>query len=97
MKRAFGVHALILLLLPWASLQAHHYGRACLARDKTITVVGEIVEIQFSDPHVVIRLKTDQSIVVTAEWLSMWELSNGWGITSQILRQGERLVVRGSP
>ena len=86
--------ASLLLCYP---VDAHHDGYVCVARDKTVTVEGVIEEFQFVDPHVVLIVRTDDSTVVTAEWMTMWQLSNGWGITQQILRQGDRVVVRGSP
>ena len=78
-------------------VDAHHNGYVCVARGKSVTVEGEIEAFQFSDPHVVLMIRTDDSTVVTAEWMTMFQLSNGWGITKEILRPGDRVVVRGSP
>lgn len=78
-------------------LAAHHNDYACLARDRTVTIEGVVDAIEFSDPHVVLTIRTENSVIVTAEWRALWELANGWGITRDILRTGDRVAVRGAP
>lgn len=88
---------LVAVLVVCSPLRAHHDAYACLVRDRSVTVEGLIDDIRFEDPHVVLTIKTDLSIVVTAEWRTIWELSNRWGITREFLRRGDRVLVRGSP
>lgn len=88
---------LIAALVVCCPLRAHHDAYACIARDRSVIVEGIIEDIRFEDPHVVLTIKTDQSVIVTAEWKTIWELSNRWGITRDVLRRGDRLFVRGSP
>lgn len=79
------------------SVSAHHNASVCLARDRTVVVEGVVDAIQFADPHVVMTIRVEDSVLVTAEWQSSWQLANGWGITRDILRIGDRVAVRGSP
>jgi hypothetical protein len=80
-----------------APLGAHHNAFACLARDTTVTIEGVVKEFRFENPHAILTITAANGSVVTAEWLTIFELSNGWGITREFLGQGDRVVVRGSP
>lgn len=97
---AIQIRAMSLLLtslLVSGPISAHHDSYACIARDRSVSVEGIVEDIRFEDPHVVLTIKTDRSIVVTVEWRPVWELANRWGITRDILRRGDRIYVRGSP
>ena len=88
---------LVACLLMLSPAEAHHEAYACIERDVTVTVIGLIEDVRYDDPHVVLSIRTDQSIVVTAEWRAPWELANRLGITRELLQRGDRIAVRASP
>jgi hypothetical protein len=91
------LYLLVMMLAIAGPLRAHHNDYACIARDRSVTVEGVLEDIQYQDPHVVLKVKTADSTIVTASWRTLWELSNRWGITEGILRRGDRILLRGSP
>jgi hypothetical protein len=85
------------------AIQAHH-AHTDFALDRTARVEGTVVRIQFQNPHVLIRVRTADSNLYTAEWLgadflgSHPELVNGrMPVRSDTLKFGDRVVIVGAP
>jgi len=95
---------LVALALASVAVDAQH-SHADFALDRSVTLAGTIVGIQFQNPHVLIVVRADGSGLYTAEWQSA-----GWlqshpelvtpataPVTSSTLKPGDRIVVTGSP
>ena len=84
-------------------IQAHH-AHTDFALDRTARVEGTVVRVQFQNPHVLIRVRTADSTLYTAEWLgadflgSHPELVNaGMPVRSDTLKFGDRIAITGAP
>ena len=85
--------ALFLALIGGGLANAHHsYGD--VLRDQSVSVEGTLEWLLFANPHVMLKVKTDNSGTYTAEWLSIPQLSRA-GITAWTLKVGDRVVVTG--
>jgi hypothetical protein len=96
---------LIATLLATAAASAHHSHPDFLA-DQEATVEGTIDSIQFENPHVIVKIKTTDSVLYTIEWQGATWLANEprvfvtpipGPVTSDTLRVGDRIVVTGVP
>jgi len=102
MRRA--AHALSVLL--WAATlsggvaRAHHSFAVFFQTDKTIAVTGVVTELQFKNPHGLIRLTVTRPDGGTEEWTAETNSPSilarrGWD--KQTLKPGEKVTVQGWP
>ncbi|MBI4888535.1 MAG: hypothetical protein HY824_15675 [Acidobacteria bacterium] len=79
---------------------AHHSFPGTYLEDRTITIEGELVQILFRNPHSFVHMmvkEKDGSIVRYAiEWVGASELGHQ-GVTATTLRNGDYVVISGSP
>lgn len=80
-----------------ANADAHHVSYACLDRGTSVTIHGKLEEIVFAMPHVVMKIRTSDARLVTAEWMTVAQLSQIWSIGPETLKAGDELVVKGTP
>jgi hypothetical protein len=93
MTRLFTTTAVILAV--GAVLGAHHSYTA-FDRARTVTITGTVEQVQFANPHVVLRLRVEHHEPVTVSWASLYQLSYA-GVTADMVSVGDRLTVTGSP
>jgi hypothetical protein len=86
--------AAVVAMLATAVYAHHSYPDFLL--DQTATVEGTIESIQFENPHVLLKIRTADSIVYTAEWEAARSLKTT-AVTSSTLRVGDHIVVIGCP
>src|SRR5438105_1932646 len=67
MRHTLPVAIVILVLAGGSSVRAHH-SHANFLLDQTVSVEGEIVEVRYANPHVVLKIRTADDVVYTAEW-----------------------------
>ena len=83
-----------------AQLYAHHSFEATYIEDQAVTIEGELVQLLFRNPHSFVQLtvmEQDGSMVRYAvEWGGAAQLG-GQGVTSETLKLGDHLVIRGNP
>ncbi len=83
-----------------AQLYAHHSFEATYVEDRAVTIEGELVQVLFRNPHSFVRLtvtEEDGSMARYAvEWGGAGQLG-GQGVTSETLKLGDHLVIRGNP
>jgi hypothetical protein len=100
------------LLLAGTSASAHHSHPAFLL-DQTVAIEGDLVELKFANPHVLMKVRTGNGTVYTAEWQGKsWFETRDWegrntdtrydtrcfvSVTPQTLKIGDHVVVTGSP
>jgi DUF917 family protein len=86
--------ATVVVTLATAVYAHHSYPDFLL--DQTATVEGTIESIQFENPHVLLKIRTADPIVYTAEWEAVRSLKTT-AVTSSTLRVGDHIVVIGCP
>ena len=92
--------AILGILLPaaGASLYAHHSFAAYYNESQSITLQGQVHELQFKSPHVLLmfNVQTPQGVALyTAEWANPRRL--GGSMNKDTLRPGDVVVVTGAP
>jgi len=83
------------IVLAGGSARAHH-GYADFYLDQTVSVEGAIEDIQFVNPHVVLKVRAADSTVYTATWRGPSQLARQ-GVTVATLKVGDHIVVSGCP
>jgi hypothetical protein len=82
------------------SLSAHHSFAATYLEKESVTIEGQLVQLQFRNPHSFVQMIVQQrdgtDIRYAAEWRGAGELVMQ-GVTNGTLRVGDRLVVTGNP
>jgi hypothetical protein len=83
------------IVLAGSSARAHH-GYADFYLDRTVSVEGEIEDIRFVNPHVVLKVRAADSTIYTATWRGPYQLARQ-GVTITTLKVGDHIVVGGCP
>jgi hypothetical protein len=89
----------IVMVAGAASVYAHHSFGAFYHEDQSITLQGEVRELQFRSPHVLLmfngRTPQGQIAMYTAEWSNPRRL--GETMNKDTLKPGDVVVVTGAP
>jgi hypothetical protein len=97
---AFGVSSAIAVLAGALPAYGHHAFAAYYVEDRTISIEGDLVELDYLNPHAWIHVaapdKSGRVQRVSAEWSNPGRL-NQQGITRDTLKIGDRLILTGSP
>lgn len=100
MTRTWMVLVGALALFGSVPASGHHAFGAHYFEDQSVSVEGEIVELDYRNPHAWVHINaTDLAGKVrriSAEWASPGRLSQQ-GIGKDTLRPGDRVVITGSP
>jgi hypothetical protein len=91
-----GVVMLVLLAGGGAPALLAHHNAWAPDRSRQITIAGVVEEFVFGGPHVEIRLRTADGVLLVAEWQTVRFMSNA-GITADSIKVGDQLQIRGSP
>ena len=94
MKRIL-IPAIVLVALTAPTARAHH-SYAAFNREQTVSIEGDLVQVMFVNPHVVLTLRTRDEAVYRAEWQAAFQLQRG-GVTVETLRPGDHVIVSGAP
>jgi hypothetical protein len=84
------------LVLVSSSARAHHSHPDFLL-NQNVTIEGEIEELQYANPHVVLKVRTAEGVVYTAEWQAAAWLVYHAHVTLTTFRIGDHLIVTGAP
>jgi uncharacterized protein DUF6152 len=95
MRRAFPA-VFAILVLAGISVRAHH-AHTDFFLDQTVTVAGTLQELRYANPHVVLKIRTAEGVVYTAEWQAASWLQYHAHVMLTTLRVGDQLVVSGAP
>jgi hypothetical protein len=82
-------------LLATAGVYAHH-SYADFLVDQPVSIEGDLVDVLYANPHVMLKLKAGDSRTYTAEWRAWSQLSRR-GMTERVLNPGDHLIVTASP
>jgi hypothetical protein len=93
----FGRLAFVLLvtLLAPSATSAHH-GYDDFFKDQRVTVEGVLEEILYANPHVTLRIRSDDGILYTALWEGMNGVQRRGG-TRVTFKAGDRIKIVGCP
>jgi hypothetical protein len=95
MKCALAAAVAILVL---ADIPAHaHHRPVGFLLDQRVTVEGKLVELKYANPHVLLRIRTADGTLYTAEWQSASWLQFHAHVELTTLRVGDELIVSGAP
>jgi hypothetical protein len=86
-----------LLLLSESSAAHHGYAAFFRPEERTVAVEGEVTEIQYGSPHVILTVKTAGSTVYTVVWQSPAWLKMVAAVTSSTFAAGDYLIIVGAP
>jgi hypothetical protein len=83
--------AIALTCLGVTSLRAHH-SYAAFDREHPVTIEGEVAEVVYANPHVVMTIRAADG-TYTVEWLSLFQLEGRYHVVKNTLAVGDHLVV----
>jgi Family of unknown function (DUF6152) len=88
----------VFVLVVATSIHAHHgYAGFFGPLERTVAVEGELENLVYGNPHVVIRLRAADATVYTVTWQSAFWVERNAGMTKATLKVGDHLVVIGAP
>jgi hypothetical protein len=88
--------AMVILVLASGSVRAHH-GYPNFLLNQTASVEGDIQELKYANPHVVLKIRTADGAVYTAEWQGASWLEYFAHVTLTTLKVGDHVIVSGAP
>lgn len=92
--RPFALVLLVALAAPTAAL-AHH-GYDDFYKDRRVTVEGVLEEVVYANPHVTLKIRTDDGQLYTALWDGLGSVQRR-GATAMMFKAGEKVRVTGCP
>ena len=87
---------IVTFVLAGSSARAHHSHPNFLL-DQKASVEGEIEELRYANPHVVLKIRTAEGVVYSAEWQAASWLQYHAHVTLTTLRIGDQVIVSGAP
>jgi hypothetical protein len=88
--------AIVILVLAGISARAHHSYPDFLL-DQKVSVEGKLEELRYANPHVVLKIRTAEGVVYSAEWQAASWLQYHAHVTLTTLRVGDHVIVSGAP
>jgi hypothetical protein len=95
MRRLFPA-ILGILVLAGIPARAHH-GHPDFLLGQNVTVEGTLEELWYANPHVLLKIRTGDGVVYSAEWQAASWLQFHAHVMLTTLRVGDQLVVSGAP
>jgi hypothetical protein len=83
------------LALVGSSALAHH-GYADFYLDQSKSVEGDLESFRYTNPHIVLTIRTTDSTLYTAIWGPPYQVERA-GVTKTTLKIGDHLIVTGAP
>jgi hypothetical protein len=79
---------------------AHHAFSASYLESQSVSVEGVVLEFQYRNPHAILLVKADDADGRTQSYAAEWDAAvrlAGRGITKDVFKPGDRVIVTGSP
>src|SRR5262245_58773243 len=92
--RSLAVVLLAMLIVPVVA-SAHH-GYDDFYKDRRVTVEGVLEGIVYANPHVTMKIRTDDGVLYTALWEGVNSVQRRGG-TPETFKAGDRVQVVGCP
>lgn len=100
MKRVVLAGMVIVLCVLATSASAHHSFAATYLEKESVTIEGQLVQLQFRNPHsfaqMIVRDAAGHDVRYAVEWRGAGELG-AQGVTQGTLQVGDYLVITGNP
>jgi hypothetical protein len=87
---------IVLCVLAGLSVRAHH-SHPDFFLNQTVTVEGTLEELRYANPHVVLKIRSSEGVVYSAEWQAASWLQYHAHVMLTTLRIGDHVVVTGAP
>jgi hypothetical protein len=88
--------AIVILVLAGIPARTHHSYPDFLL-DRKVSVEGKLEELRYANPHVVLKIRTAEGVVYSAEWQAASWLQYHAHVTLTTLRIGDHVIVSGAP
>jgi len=76
-----------------ATMASAHHSYAAYDRDHPVSIEGEISQVLYANPHVILTVRTND-VEYTVEWLSLYQVSR-WIVAKGKLAVGDHIVLTG--
>jgi uncharacterized protein DUF6152 len=76
-----------------ATVASAHHSYAAYDRDHPVSIEGEISQVLYANPHVILTVRTTDA-EYTVEWLSLYQVSR-WIVAKGRLAVGDHIVLTG--
>src|SRR5687767_9919663 len=100
MKWAVLAAVVVVSYILGTSASAHHSFAATYFENQSVTIEGQLVQLQFRNPHsfaqMVVRSPDGTDVRYAVEWRGAGELG-AQGVTQRTLQVGDYLVITGNP
>jgi len=100
MKRVVLAVVVIVSCVLATSATAHHSFAATYLEKESVTIEGQLVQLQFRNPHsyaqMIVRQPDGHDVRYAVEWRGAGELG-AQGVTQRTLQVGDYLVITGNP
>ena len=83
------------IILAGSSARAHH-GYANFLINQNVSIEGDIEEFRYANPHIVLKIRTADSILYTATWEAPKRVERA-GVKRTTLKVGDHVIVTGAP
>jgi hypothetical protein len=85
-----------ILVLVGSSVALAHHSYGSFFMDRSVSVEGDIHQLRFANPHVVLQIRTADSTIYTATWGPAYQVERA-GVTRTTLKIGDHVIVSGAP
>lgn len=82
-----------MVLFVTATTVSAHHSYAAYDRDHPVSIEGQILQVLYANPHVILRVRTNDA-EYTVEWLSLYQVSR-WVVAKGKLGVGDHIVLTG--
>ena len=83
------------IVLAGGSALAHH-GYSNFFTDRSASIEGDIYQVRYGNPHVVLTIRASDSTLYTATWGPVYQVERD-GVTKTTLKIGDHVIVSGAP
>jgi Family of unknown function (DUF6152) len=84
------------LVLASHAAQAHH-GYAGFFLDRTVVVEGDIEDLLYANPHVVMKIRAADSTLYTVAWQGRWWVEAYAGVKKTTFTVGDQVIMSAAP
>lgn len=94
--RCTGLAILVTLVLSGSVTSAHH-SYSNFDADRTVTLEGDLVELLYAQPHLVMKIRTADAKNYIVTWQTPAFVEQVAHVTRSTFRSGDRLIISASP
>ena len=84
------------IVLASHAVHAHH-GYAGFFLDRTVAVEGNLEEVRYANPHVVLKIRAGDATLYTVTWQAASWVAQRAGVTNTTFNVGDHLIISAAP